>query len=155
MSNPFWDHSLAMYKLDGVAVSCLALQDSYGLDVNLLLYAAWLAHLDQRLSAQHLAGLEAAIVDWRDQVIQPLRALRLQLRGYPQAVGVRNEIKNLELRAEHRQQDMMYAFFQHNDELPSTSRPLRENLVQVAHFSCPGGVGWEPSVECLVRQLPL
>ena len=43
------------------------LQDTFGLDVNLLLYAAWLAHMDRRLSGEHLAGLEAEIVDWREQ----------------------------------------------------------------------------------------
>jgi hypothetical protein len=120
-----------------------------------LLYAAWLAHKDRRLSAEHLAGVESVIVDWRDQVVKPLRALRQQLQDYPQALGVRTEVKSLELRAEHQQQDMMYAFFQHNDDLPSSPRPLRENLVQVAQFTCPGAVGWEPTVEGLVRLWPL
>jgi uncharacterized protein (TIGR02444 family) len=155
MSNAFWDFSLAVYQLDGVATSCLTLQDSFGLDVNLLLYAVWLARQDLRLGAAHVTGMEAVIADWRDQVIKPLRALRRQLQGYPGAAGMCDAIKDLELQAEHQQQDLMYAFFQRNDDLPSTPRPLRENLVQVAQFTCPGGVGWEPSVERLVRQLPL
>jgi uncharacterized protein (TIGR02444 family) len=155
MGNPFWDYSLAAYALDGVAVSCLTLQDSFGFDVNLLLYAAWLAHRDCRLDAAHVAGVEAVIADWRDHVITPLRTLRQQLQDYPQAVGVRDEIKKLELNAERQQQDMMYAFYRRHDHLPSTPRPLRENLVQVAQFTCPGGVEWEPSVETLVRRLPL
>ncbi len=87
MSNPFWDYSLATYSLDGVASTCLALQDTIGLDVNLLLYAAWLARMDQRLSGEHLAGVEAEIVDWRERVIKPLRALRRQLQDYYQGVG--------------------------------------------------------------------
>jgi len=155
MGNPFWDYSLAVYTLDGVAISCLTLQDSFGLDVNLLLYAAWLAHRDCRLDDAHVAGVEAVVADWRDHVIKPLRALRQQVHDYPQAMGLCDEIKRLELSAERQQQDMMYAFFRRNDDLPTTPRPLRENLVQVARFNGPGGVAWEPSVECLVRQLPL
>jgi uncharacterized protein (TIGR02444 family) len=154
MSNPFWDYSLATYRLDGVATSCLSLQESFGLDVNLLLYGAWLAHMDQRLSAAHLAAMEAVIVDWRGQVIKPLRTLRQQLQGYPRAASVRDEIKALELRAEQQQQDMMFAYFQRNADLVRSPRPLRENLVLVAQFACPGDAGWEPSVECLVTLLP-
>jgi len=154
MSNPFWDYSFATYKLDGVATSCLALQDTFGLDVNLLLYAAWLARLDQRLSEEHLAAMEAVIFDWRDQVIKPLRALRQQLQGYPRAASVRDEIKTLELRAEQQQQDMMFAFFQQTAGLPKTPRPLRENLVLVARFANSETAGWVTALELLGTLIP-
>lgn len=155
MSNPFWDYSLASYGLEGVAPGCLVLQDTCGLDVNVLLYAAWLAQMDQRLSGEHLAGLEAQIVDWRERVIKPLRALRRQLQDYPPASGMLEEIKALELRAEQQQQDLMFAFFQMNDDLPRASRPLRENLVLVAQFACPQDAGWELTVDRLVTRFQL
>jgi len=155
MSNPFWDYSLATYGLDGVASTCLALQDTIGLDVNLLLYAAWLARMDQRLSGEHLAGLEAEIVDWREMVIKPLRTLRRQLQDYSRASGVREEIKALELRAEQQQQDLMFAFFQRTGDLPQAPQPLRENLVLVAQFTCPQNAVWELTIDRLVTQFPL
>jgi uncharacterized protein (TIGR02444 family) len=155
MSNPFWDYSLASYTLDGVAPTCLVLQDTFGLDVNLLLYAAWLARMDQRFSEEHLVGMEAVIVEWRDQVIKPLRALRRQWQGYSRAADMRDEIKALELRAEQQQQDRMFAFFQRTGDLPRAPRPLRENLLLVAQSACPGEAGWEPSVERLVTLLSL
>jgi uncharacterized protein (TIGR02444 family) len=154
MSNPFWDYSLASYRLEGVASSCLVLQDNGGMDVNLLLYAAWLAHMDQRLSADHLAGLEVEIVDWRERVIKPLRTLRRQLQDYSRASGVREEIKALELRAEQEQQDLMFAFFQRTGDLPGAPRPLRENLVLVAQAACPQDEIWELTIDRLVTQLP-
>ena len=110
--------------------------------------------MDQRLNGEHLAELEEVIVDWRDHVIKPLRALRQQLPGYPRAASVRDEIKSLELRAEQQQQDMMFAVFQRTAPLSRTQRPLRENLVLVAQFACPGDAGWEPSLEALVTLLP-
>jgi len=155
MSNPFWDYSLASYSLDGVASSCLVLQDNCGMDVNLLLYAAWLAHRDQRLSAEHLAWVEAEIVDWRERVIKPLRALRRQLQDYSRASGVREEIKALELRAEQQQQDLMFALFQRTGDLPQAPRPLRENLVLAAQFACPKNEVWELTIDRLVTQFPL
>jgi uncharacterized protein (TIGR02444 family) len=154
-SNPFWDYSLASYSLDEVASSCLVLQDTFGLDVNLLLYAAWLACMDRRLNADHLAGMEAEIVDWREQVVKPLRALRRQLRGYLRAAGVRDAIKSLELHAEQQQQDMMFAFFEQTGDLSRAPQPLRENLLLVAQFSCPQGAGWELTIDRLVRLFPL
>lgn len=155
MSNPFWDYSLATYRRDGVAATCLELQDSFGLDMNLLLYAAWLASMDQRLSDRHLAAVEAEIVDWRDQVVAPLRALRRQLQGYHPAQGIRDGIKALELRAEQQQQDMMLACFQRTAGLSRGPRPLRENLVQVAQFASPKGAGWELTLDRLVTLFPL
>jgi uncharacterized protein (TIGR02444 family) len=155
MSNPFWDYSLASYSLHGVANSCLALQDTCGLDVNLLLYAAWLAHMDQCLSDEHLAVVEAEIVDWREQVIKPMRALRRQLQDYTRAAGVREEIQALELRAEQQQQDLMFACFQRTGDLSRAPRPLRKNLVLVAQFASPQDAGWELTIDRLVTLFPL
>jgi uncharacterized protein (TIGR02444 family) len=154
-SNPFWHYSLATYRLDGMAPSCLALQDTFGLDVNMLLYASWLAYMDQRLSDEHAAGVEVAIVDWRDRVVKPLRALRRQLQDYPRAEGVMEEMKGLELRAEQQQQDMMFAFFQRTAGLPQALRPLRENLLLVARFANPKVAGWELTIDHLVTLFPL
>ncbi len=154
MSNPFWDYSLATYRLDGVAATCLELQDTCGLDVNLLLYGAWLASMGQRLSDEHLAAVEVEIVDWREQVIKPLRALRRQLQGYHPAQGMRDEIKTLELRAEQQQQDMMLACFQRTGGLPRAPLPLRENLVRVAQLAHPKDTGWELTIDRLVTLFP-
>ena len=68
MSSPFWEFSLAHYELDDVPQACLALQDEFGLDVNLLLYAAWLAGMDRCLTLEHLKGMDATIAPWRTRV---------------------------------------------------------------------------------------
>ena len=131
-SNPFWDYSIAVYSLDGVASACLVLQDRFGLDVNLLLYAAWLAQQEQRLSHDHLAGAEALISEWREDMIKPLRALRQRWRQLTDVAVMRDEIKSLELRAERHQQDVMYAYYQRSAGLSFAPGSLRENLTLVA-----------------------
>jgi uncharacterized protein (TIGR02444 family) len=136
-NNPLWDYSIATYDLEGVAPACLRLQDTFGLDVNLLFYAAWLAQLERRLSHHHLTALEALIADWRDDMVKPLRALRQRWRQVPYAADIRDEIKSLELRAEQQQLDTMYAYYQESAGLSWAARPLRENLALVASFSGP------------------
>lgn len=144
MGNPLWDFSLATYSLDGVAPTCLDLQDRFGLDVNLLLYAAWIAHRGRRLTHHHLVGMEAAVGDWRHNVVMPARALRRRWQGYPPAAAILDEIKALELRAEQQQQDMIYGFHQQAAELPLVSPALHDNLAQIAQFYSPGDTGWLP-----------
>ena len=153
MSNPFWEFSLAHYELDDVPQACLALQDEFGLDVNLLLYAAWLAGMDRCLTLEHLKDMDVTIAPWRTRVVQPLRALRRQWRNYPAASGIRNEIKRLELDSERRQQDMMLAHYHSVAVLSPAARPLQENLSVVARFFCGDKGGWSPAVQRLVVKL--
>ena len=124
------------------------------MDVNLLLYAAWLADLNLRLDEQHLRELDALVADWRRQVVQPLRSLRRQLAGYEAASGVRDELKILELRAEQEQQEMMYAFHQRSGILVSAQRPLQANLSQVARLADQDDRCWATEIRNLAAQIP-
>ena len=128
MTNEFWCFSGAIYADDGVAQSLLAMQDQGGLDVNVLLYAGWLASKDLQLTDGHLAALEDQIVEWRRRVVLPLRRLRQELKNYSDASALRDEIKVLELQSEHQQQDLMWSFFLATDTLPAKKRPLAGNL---------------------------
>ena len=153
MSNTFWDFSVSNYGLPGVADTCLSLQDECGLDVNVLLYAAWVAAMDRRLTEQHLAEMEQVITPWRERVVRPLRVLRRQWRDYSQATDLRDSIKQLELQAEQQQQDMMSAFYAAAGPLPPASRPTRENLALAARCCCSGDAAWGPAIRRLASQL--
>jgi uncharacterized protein (TIGR02444 family) len=160
MDNPLWEFSLKVYALDQVAPCCLELQDKFGLDVNLLLYAAWLAESDRLLTDSHLAALDAEVAEWRNMVITPLRALRLQLRNYlpeesvASELNVVDELKALEVRAERQQQNRMYAYSCNTPALPKADYPLLGNLTAVAQFASPADAGWAPSINYLNTLLP-
>jgi uncharacterized protein (TIGR02444 family) len=155
MSNPFWEFSLATYRSGDVAAACLLLQDSFGVDVNFLLYGAWLAHHNQRLDDQHLRELEGLVSQWREQVVRPLRALRRQLAGYTEAAAVHAELKLLELRAEQQQQEIMYTFHQRSIGLSGADQPLLDNLAQVAQLASPDDEGWTGDIRHLASLIPL
>ncbi|ALG71361.1 hypothetical protein VY88_01635 [Azospirillum thiophilum] len=107
-ANPLWDFSLAVYGRPGVPAACLALQDRRGVDVNLLLFAAW-AGLDcaVRLSGDALSSIDSAVSGWRDEVVLPLRALRRRAKVEDDAFYRR--MKAAELEAERVQQDRLFA----------------------------------------------
>jgi uncharacterized protein (TIGR02444 family) len=128
MTNQFWDFSLVTYAHEHVAEGLLALQEECGLDVNVLLYACWLASKDVLLTRGHLEALETHVAQWHRRVVLPLRRLRQELRSYSPANVLRDEIKALELRSEHQQQDLMWSFYLSVDTLPVGELPLEANL---------------------------
>ena len=108
--SPFWDFSTALYARPGVAAACLRLQDRHGADVNILLFAVWAVTRGVALDRAALRTAGNAIADWQAAVVQPLRALRRDLKtathGAPAklATTVRDRIKAAELDAEHVEQ---------------------------------------------------
>lgn len=111
--NPFWDFSLNAYDRTGVAEACLALQERYGIDVNLLLFSAWAGYCGHRLSGQQMAEIVTTAAAWQVEVVRPLRAVRSWLKGQIQLTEVlseslRGEVKALELQAEMLQQLLLH-----------------------------------------------
>ncbi len=113
--NPFWNFSLAVYAIEGVAPSCLRLQDRHGLDVNLLLYCCWAGQCGVTIDAPAMAGILELTAGWTAGVVQPLRAVRRVLKGgfetMPEAEceSLRNAVAKLELEAERIEQNALAA----------------------------------------------
>ena len=111
---PLWRFSLHFYRQAGVAEACIALQDECGVDVNLLLFLLWLAAGRRQLSAANVKELDAAVRDWRQLTIVPIRDVRRKLKGAATLVeadkqeAFRTKIKAIELEAERLQQEALY-----------------------------------------------
>lgn len=119
-ANPFWDFSLEFYGRGEVAQSCLALQDRFGADVNILLYCCWGASEGaEEMARAELAEIISAIEPWQSGVVQRLRLIR---RDMKQADGMnlgalsedlRQAIKKCELEGEKIEQTILYQSGQH------------------------------------------
>lgn len=112
--NPFWKFSLAVYAQPGVAAECLALQSALNIDVNVLLFCAWLG-ADRKilLSADSLAAIDAQAQGWHTTVVRPLRAVRQAMKPMPDMAddtvkALRKDIAATELRAEQIEQAMLF-----------------------------------------------
>lgn len=104
---PLWDFALAFYAQPKIAETCVYLQDTYNVNVCLLIGLRWLDESGKHLNEYELAALQAHIQVWTQQVVEPLRSLRRLLKqpiaGYPHdetQVQIRTAIKQAELLAE-------------------------------------------------------
>ena len=109
----FWNFSLSVYSGPGVADACIALQDEFGVDVNILLYLSFRAYNGVRLSVADVARLDQKVADWRNQVVKPLRHVRRELKqivasdDFDGAANLRARIKKVELESERLQQQAL------------------------------------------------
>ncbi len=117
-TTPFWRFSLQFYRLAGVSDACIALQDEYGVDVNLLLFLLWRASDGRLLSVDEVKNIDAKVRDWRNDAVIPIRNVRRKLKGARSLIEAgeqevfRTKIKAIELEAERLQQQALYAFSQ-------------------------------------------
>lgn len=152
MNNPLWQFSVDRYDRPGVAELCLQAQDRCGVDVNFLLYAAWLADTGYHLDAEHLAGLTQATAQWRREVVSPLRTLRRQWRGVEEAAALREKLKSLELEAERSLQDTIWHYFRSRPPAAGET-DLRCNLLVVFVGQGVARDSGEKMVDSLARAL--
>lgn len=98
-----WRFSLTFYAFPDVARALIALQDRDGVDVNLALFALWLGISGRgQLGNDALAAAERAAGTVRDEIVEPLRAIRRRLRHHPDSdvQHLRERVKALELAGE-------------------------------------------------------
>ena len=112
----FWAFSLEFYAREGVAPACIALQDTYAADVEVVLFTLWCASRGRRLAIIELGAIDAAITSWRSAVVQPIRRARRALKPPPSwpfhpeaAAALRERLLSAELEAERLQQAAMEA----------------------------------------------
>lgn len=124
-----WRFSLRFYRRPEVPTLCLALQDEYGVDVNLLFFILYLSINGRQLTPDEVRRIDARISEWRRRVVQPLRALRRDLKNgitpvdAPSVEALRSAIKRDELQAERLQQEAMEREFTlHATGSPATPR---------------------------------
>jgi uncharacterized protein (TIGR02444 family) len=97
-----WDWVLAAYARPGVPETCLKLQDEFGQNTSVLLWAAWAKPTDPAL----LGRATTMARSWDETILQPLRAVRRALKAPAPPVadaareGLREQVKAAELRAE-------------------------------------------------------
>lgn len=113
-----WAFALRIYAEPDVAAACLQLQDKAGVDVSLLLTVAFACRRGIPLSPPDISAMDAVSRPWREQIVQPLRALRIALKAGPWPAPnaatekLRTRIKTSELRAERLAVDQLTSWLQ-------------------------------------------
>lgn len=153
--NAFWQFSLRIYRAPGVAAECLALQDALGIDVNLLLFMAWLgAARRTMLTDDEVASAQNLVQPWHDQAVRPLRAVRRQLKAFatPDSEAFRLRVKTVELEAEQVEQAMLFGHALESWSGIGTADP-REAVTanMLAYLRLAGGAASGHSVQSLAE----
>jgi uncharacterized protein (TIGR02444 family) len=152
LDNPFWAFSLKVYGAPGVADECLALQERFGLDVNLLLFAAYMGAAEGgTLDRGDIAAAAGAVEAWHNETVRALRGVRRALKPpsldarnplRAQAGLLRTQVKAAELAAEQIEQAMLW---QRRAQLAERGRgdpraALAANIDAVlTHYGAAGG----------------
>lgn len=136
-SQNFWNFSVDLYSQERVADACLDLQNSYGIDVNMLLFCYWhglnLGAFPEATLAQTLALSQT----WKREVVQPLRNVRQWMKlqksefsnmNHAQFETLRSRIKFDELAAEKYQQELLEQI-----ALAHTEHPGTESGAEISH----------------------
>jgi len=156
-ASPFWRFSLALYRQPGAPDACIALQDKAGVDVNVMLFALWLATQGRALDAGDLAAIDAAVARWRAEAVVPLRAVRRAMREPPagfagtQTAALREKVKAVELESERLQQEALFALKPAQDwgrREPDEDTAARANLAAYASML---GVRFEQGPQAAMR----
>lgn len=98
-----WPDMCACYRDAALARACLALQEQHDVDVPLLLALCLAERAGHPIGREALPALVEASAAWREAAILPLRSARREMKGRftgPAELGLRDEIKRLELEAE-------------------------------------------------------
>ena len=139
--NPFWQFSVAVYARPGVAAECLGLQTALGIDVNVLLFVAWIgAAKGIILDDRSIETVEVRASDWNDSVVRQLRTVRQNMKLLPEiankpADGLRKDIAALELRAEQIEQALLFEAAETASALATVSASLMVKLIGVVIVS--------------------
>jgi uncharacterized protein (TIGR02444 family) len=114
LDNPFWKFSLAVYAAPEVAAECLALQRELDIDINVLLFCAFMGNTHKILLDQDdLTRTQNHVRTWHETSVRPLRKARQDIKPMPAmsdpaVKALRDDIAKSELRAEQIEQAMLF-----------------------------------------------
>jgi uncharacterized protein (TIGR02444 family) len=156
LDNALWRFVLPFYGSAGVSTACLTLQDQLGVDVNILLLAAY-AQVDRGvvLDRDDLAAADEVVRDWRTEVIQSLRRVRNRMKSGPSPAPsaatepLRSKIKAAELDGE---QIALAALFAWLERRPPRVTSEKSASAAVARYFHPQGA-FPPDVEAALKTL--
>jgi uncharacterized protein (TIGR02444 family) len=137
--NPLWDFAVWAYAEPGVEKACLALQNRFAIDVNMVLFCAWLAY--RGTGTTHLAKFLGSALkmsrEWQRTLVAPLRDCRENMKDVIEtstlvgndrvaAAELRERIKQCELDVEQLQTLALYALVADGSDETATRAPAEQ-----------------------------
>lgn len=134
-ASPIWDFVLGYYRQPGVSEAAITLQDSAGIDVNMILFLMWMAAQKRSLSAQDITAIGGKSLDWQHKVVVPIRGVRRLLKESAPLVETavaqdyRKKVEALEIEGEQLQLNAMAAL---SNRLLTQSAPTAKDAARAS-----------------------
>jgi uncharacterized protein (TIGR02444 family) len=112
-ATPIWDFVLNYYGRKGVSEALIGLQDSQGIDVNMLLFLMWMSAQKKSVAADDIKVVSDTSHPWQRSVVVPIRAVRRLLKDNAPLVAAdavaafRKKVQAIELEGEQLQLNAM------------------------------------------------
>ena len=112
-ASPIWDFVLGYYRQQGVSEAAITLQDSAGIDVNMILFLMWLSAQKRVLAVAEAKTVSEKSWGWQHNVVVPVRGVRRLLKEnaplveQEAALAFRKKVQALELEGEQLQLNAM------------------------------------------------
>jgi uncharacterized protein (TIGR02444 family) len=135
-ADDFWSFSLRVYGDPTIRATCLALQDSAGADVNILLLLLYAATRHVALGTADISRIDQACSRWRAMVVGPLRTARRAAvsSDAPNAAGACSSIEAAELAAEKVAQTLLLCELNALSRATTAREPIQLAEVNVAAY---------------------
>ncbi|MDX1403708.1 MAG: TIGR02444 family protein [Woeseiaceae bacterium] len=133
----FWDFSVRTYRVTGVADACLSLQNDHDVDVNMLLFCAWVGAAIGEFDGELFNQANEFSNQWAENVVIPLREARTWMKHQgchtepmpsEECMALREEIKSIELGSEKLQQQVLESLVTVDDEPPVSPESVIGNV---------------------------
>ena len=77
-----WNFSTQTYQIPEVETACLALQDNFSADINIILFGCWLGENKIELSTEDIQTLMQTTQPWQNSILKPLRNARRMMKQH-------------------------------------------------------------------------
>lgn len=133
----FWDFSVRTYRVTGVADACLSLQNEHGVDVNMLLFCAWVGSVIGEFDGELFNQANEFSGRWAENVVVPLREARTWMKhqgcdaepmSTEECMALREKIKSVEFRSEKLQQQVLESLVTVNGDPAFPPEVVVENV---------------------------
>jgi len=140
LDNALWRFVLPFYGSAGVSPACLVLQDQIGVDVNILLVAAYAAaERGVVLDRADIAAADGLVRGWRSEIVEPLRRVRNRMKTGPTPAPsaatepLRNKIKAAELDGEQIALAVLFAWLERRPARATNEKSAAESVARYFH----------------------
>lgn len=140
------EFALAVHAEAGVSDACLTLQDRLDVDVNVVLFAAYLGAVRaETLTDGGLAMAVDRVGAWHRDVVRPLRSVRRRLKHQPgEAAQLRVNLQRLEIDAELIELDELGLLAATESRPPASGGPAERAAAAILVVAAAGGELDEP-----------